>query len=274
MPGFQSRPAVVLLLPIALALLLVTCQRERRKDPLIDGFLSKEKYSFQQVSWYRMIEVWDTDGLPQVPTATLNGEQLEILDWTETHAIYEDTLHPFAVDTTVDLAVGHYWGNARGRVNMPADFGVLQPDTATCLPEDSALTVVWSRSRGAGWYQLFVYLDHDYVDTLGRFVFFQFGIDTTVYDTFLRIGPERFYPPNVGHVVRGFGEVVVTAGDGPLTVQGAFGNITGRGYGYYRATNQPREIDFAIVNPRTGDRPRPGFERRNRARARHARGAE
>lgn len=231
---------------VLLLVLGIGCGRQRSKQPLIDGFLFREAYIGYPVSYDRWIEVYDEDGLPQIPTAKYNGQQLEMVHWNPFHTIYEDTFR-FRRDTVYELRVEHYWGTATTRVNMPADFRITCPDSNYVYNRDSVLTINWQRSRGASWYWVVVYLGYYYQDTSGRTRLYQDVKDTILTETTCVFAANRFFPPTVREVIQGEGAVVMWAADGPQTVQGALGNVQGAGYGYVSAANQPEEVYFAIA---------------------------
>jgi hypothetical protein len=233
---------------LAFALLVLTglsCPRQRKKDPLVDGFLFKEMISPTDGSYERWIEVYDQELLPQIPTATLNGKQLELTDWSEIHALYEDTFD-FKSDTIYRLDVKHYWGEAWGVVHMPADFRMTRPDTNYVYNRDSILTVAWRSARGTTWYWLGVFVGYNFTDTLGATGYYEFGLDTVVLDTVCVFERNRFLPPNVRVVQNGWGAALTWACDGPQTEQGVEGNVHGHGFGYYGAANQCWEVDFYL----------------------------
>jgi hypothetical protein len=233
---------------LAAALFAAGCGRQRQKQPLIDGFLFKELIDGFG-SYDRWIEVWDTDGLPQIPTATLNGRQLELIGFNLRHTIYEDTLE-FKTDTSYQMDVGHYWGSARARIAMPADFLMTRPESGFVLLPDSGLAVVWQKSRGASWYWLNFYLQYVYTDSLGETLGFGLQQDTFLYgDTVCAYEPARLFPGDVRQILWGEGDAAMWAADGPQTVQGAENNIEGDGYGYYSSANQPLDAYFVVGNP-------------------------
>ena len=265
------------LLGVLVLLIGGRCGRVRTKEPLIDGFLFKEAFVGYPVGYDRWIEVWDNDGLPQIPTATYNGQQLEMISWNPNHTIYEDTL-PFRTDTTCDLVVDHYWGTAQARVNLPGDFRVLHPDSSYVYHRDSALAVTWQQSRGASGYDLFVWMGCFYLapaDTFGHdTLFFQTAVEGTLGDTTHVFDPGSFLPASVGRIIYGEGQVVVQSYDGPQTVEGASSNVTGHGYGIVSAANQAYETYFLLGTGPALPLQRPNLSARGKAefvsRLRHA----
>jgi len=246
--GRVTAPVRILCLLVSgLLLLTLSCPRTRQKEPLVDGFLFKE-VQFGGTSYDRWVEVYDTDGIPQIPIAKLNGKSLDMVSWNPIHAIYEQT-DAFKTDTTYDLTVDHYWGRAHARITMPADFRVTRPDTLYVYNRDSLLIATWQRSRGATWYWLNLYLDYDFLDTVGDYDYYEFDQDTVVYDTFCVYERNRFFPWYVRTILEGEAEFLNWACDGPQEAPGALGNIQGDGYGYVMSANQPREAHFIVVSP-------------------------
>jgi hypothetical protein len=225
------------------------CGRTRTKEPLVDGYLFKEAFVGYPVAYDRWVEVWDNDGLPQIPTATYNGQQPEMISWNPNHTIYEDSF-PFKDDTAYELVVEHYWGRAGVRINMPADFRIIRPDSSYRYDRDSTLTVTWHKSRGAIGYDVFVWVGYFYFDVSDTFrqnsLSYQVAYETTLADTSLTFASARFFPDFVGFLQYGEGQVVAQSYDGPLTEAGAVGNVEGHGYGIVGAANQPHEAYFLV----------------------------
>jgi hypothetical protein len=228
-------------------LLGLSCPRPIRKEPIVDGFLFKE-VQYGGTSYDRWVEVFDYDGIPQIPIVRLNDRQLDLVSWNPIHAMYEQT-DAFKTDTPYALEVEHYWGKAHSRINMPADFRMTWPDTTYTYGRDSLLVARWQRSPGATWYWLNLYLSYDYLDTVGDYDYYEFDKDTVVYDTFCVYERNRFFPWYVRSIVEGEAEFVNWAMDGPQEAPGAVGNVEGSGYGYFMAANQPREAYFIVVSP-------------------------
>jgi hypothetical protein len=247
-PVFAAKTVASLFsLVLGLALLLF-CSREPRKEPAIDGLLLKMVYPTRIVSYDRVIEIQDDDALPQIPKVTLNDKPLPMVSWNPIDAAYEDT-QPFPTDTSYELMVTHYWGEASSKINMPADFAMTRPESTYVLNRDSALTVTWRSSRGATWYWLNLFLDYDYVDTLYEWDYYEFDRDTIVFDTTCVYVRNCFFPWYVRAVLEGEGEAVVWACDGPPVQPGVTSNLQGHGFGYYMSVNQPREAYFIVVTP-------------------------
>ena len=236
------------ILPVILMLSGLTCTRARREEPLVDGYLLKQIYPTGIVSWDRYFEVFDYDFLPQIPTVRLNGMQPEMINFNAIDAAYDDTF-PFRVDTTEDLQVKHYWGTASARIHMPGDFTMTGPDSNYVYNRDSLLRITWHKSSGATSYDLNLYLDYEFVDWNNEWDSYEFDRVTIVYDTFCEYVRNQFFPSHVQRILDGEAEAVVYATDGPEVIPGATGNIQGDGFGYYSASNQPREAYFVIVEP-------------------------
>jgi hypothetical protein len=248
---------------LALILAGLTCARERRKEPMINGFLFKQVYPTCIVEHDRWVQIDDDDALPEIPKVTLNGQRLPMTGWNPIQALYQD-LSPFKTDTTYDLKIEHYWGEATSRVTMPADSRMTWPESSYVLNRDSLLEIKWLKSRGATWYWLNLFINYDYNDTLGEWDSYEFDRDTILYDTVCVYERNRFFPWYVREILEGEAEAVVWACDGPVPEPGATGNVMGHGFGFINSANQPREAWFVVVQPPVSrlDRTEPSRHRR------------
>lgn len=216
---------------------------------MIDGYLTKYVPYAGDTIWDRYIEVFDIDGLPMIPLVKLNGEEIEIDDYDYIGCTYNDTIH-FLTAKEYELTVDHYYGRAHAKIWMPGEFEMIGPDSSYILKRDSVLSVTWQKSDEARWYWFSIYLEYEYEDTSGEWDDYEFYHDTIVYDTFVQYARNNFFPDYVKMVIEGEAEAGAWAMDGPNRwVPGTKGNIRGKGFGYFSASYQPRELDFYVGAP-------------------------
>lgn len=218
---------------------------------MIDGYLTKLVYYSGDTIWDRYFEVFDDDGMPMIPVVKLNGEEVELYNYSSAIRLltYWDTIH-FSTGQKYELTVDHYQGQAHANIWMPGEFSMIGPDSNYILKRDSALLVTWHKSEKASRYYFYIYMDYEFIDTTGEEDDIDFFHDTIVYDTFIRYEPNRFIPDYVEMIVGGDVEAGVWAINGPIRwEQGTKGNIRGQGYGYFSATYQPKELDFYVGAP-------------------------
>lgn len=250
---------------VGLIVLVLTCARERVKEPIVYGFLFKQLYYTYVLGYERSLEIYDVDGLPQVPTALLNGWEMPLIGFNPQDVVYDDTV-AFPVDTVEDLKVSHYYGQAHSRIMMPGDFEVTVPQSWYVFGRHMPLPVNWRKSEGATWYWVDLYLEYEFNDSNGEWDLYEFDRDTFVSDTFCVYDSTRFFPGYVAQVLDGDGAVVIWASDGPKEDPGAMGNVEGDGIGYFSSANQAREADFIVVSPPATQMDRTALIKRSKAR--------
>ncbi|MEO0074406.1 MAG: hypothetical protein ABIK43_07120 [candidate division WOR-3 bacterium] len=217
-------------------------------EPMINAFLIRTQYYDYSVDYSRYVEVFDNHGLRMVPLVTLNRETLAPFYYNPLQYRYGDE-KPFPVRAAYNLNVRHYWGEAFSRVVMPGNFRIELPPEGYVLDLDSSLLTLWQKSAAAQWYWVELYVEYDFLDSLGRWDDHLFELETLVVDTSLFIPRRRLFPWYVADVIEGDAAVVVWSGNGPAVEPGDFSNIRGIGYGFFNATNEPREKYFYVGAP-------------------------
>lgn len=216
------------------------------KEPTIWGFLVRaQDYDSTDV------QVIDYDGLRMVPTVFLNDRQVQAYSYLPSEYEYGDdsVLRP---SQKYELNVKHYWGTGFCHVVMPGDFDITRPTNGYLLRKDSTLVGTWSKSQGAEWYWLSIYVDYSYYDTTGDTMDeyeYEFELDTLVTDTSIWIPPDRLFPPVVGQLINGDGSVRTWSGYGPPLEPGDLGNVRGNAVGFVNAWNEPPEREFYVGAP-------------------------
>jgi hypothetical protein len=258
---------------LLLLLFFLTCRQQdpNYSEPMINGYLYRGEYYDYSVEYERYVEVSDPKGLRMVPVVKLNNQELPVYYYTWTSYRYGGN-DSFAVNYDYELDVTHYFGRAGARVRMPGNFTVLTPAENYILDLDSTLCIRWTTSAGAGWYWVEIFIDYDYQDTLGQWDDWSVRLDTMLTDTVLVIPPERIFPGFVEDVLEGDACAMVWSGNGPAIEPGDRGNVTGAGFGFFNAINEPREKYFyvgaPIVNRRVPDSRTASMQLKNRLRAR------
>lgn len=215
---------------------------------MINGYLYRGEYYDYSLEYQRFVQVIDNRGLRMVPVVSLNDETLDVFYYSWTEYRYEDTLE-FAVNFPYRLRVEHYWGKASARVTMPGNFSIISPPEGYILDLDSTLCICWQPSAGAEWYQVDLEIDYEYRDSTGGEDDYTLTLDTVIKDTFLVIPRGKIFPANVMDVIEGDGSAMVIGGCGPAIEPGDKGNISGAGFGFFNALNEPREKYFYVGAP-------------------------
>ncbi len=224
------------------------CRNPNYSEPMINGYLYRGEYYDYSVEYERFVQVIDNRGLRMVPVVRINDETLDVFYYSWTEYRYGDTLE-FAVNFPYRLLVEHYWGKASAKVMMPGNFSIIRPPDGYILDLDSTLYISWHSSVGAEWYQVELVLDYEYRDSTGGEDDYTFTLDTVINDTFLIVPKERIFSNNVVDVIEGDGSVMVMSGCGPAIEPGDRGNVSGAGFGFFNALNEPREKYFYVGAP-------------------------
>jgi hypothetical protein len=253
--GTRRWALLLILFPLCLALFLAcddggdrTGLNPNYKEPMVWGFLSKD-FTLGELTYDKEIDVIDYDGLRMAPIVLLNGGRVSLLGYSPFEYDYGDT---FVIPTyqKYEVEVRHYWGTGFCHVVMPGDFNLTSPpDRNYILGKESTLVSTWRASRAAQWYWLSIFAWYDYYDTTGSWDYYEFSLDTLVYDTSIAVPPERIFPPFVGEVIEGDASVTVQAAYGPANEPGDIGNVRGNAVGFVNAVNVPPERYFYVGAP-------------------------
>jgi len=236
-------------MPYALSLmLLLACERPGSQNLLVLGFIYHITYPDNTSGFYQIYLAYDVDGLPQVPVVKVNDRPIEMTDFTPQQGQYE-SWDAFPIDTTFDIKVQHYWGEAHSRVNMPGNTRLTQPNPGFVQGTGDPVTISWFKAPGASSYWLDLYVSYEYNDTLGEWDYWEQELDTIFSDTTITFPGSSMFPPFVSEVLTGEGEIILWPTDGPQLVPGDTGNVRGCGIGYVAAVNEPPEGWFPIVSP-------------------------
>jgi hypothetical protein len=248
--GRQSsgRRSAICYLLSAISILLLTCERPGSRDLLVQGFIYHIVSPDNSEGFYQIYLAYDVNGLPQVPAVKFNGRSIEMTDFTPQQGQYE-SWDQFKTDTTCDIKIQHYWGEAHSRVNMPGNTRLTQPGPGFVQGMNDPVTISWFKAPGASSYWADLYVSYEYNDTLGEWDYFELELDTIFSDTTVSYPGSSMFPPNVREVLSGEGEIILWPTDGPQLVPGDMGNVHGRGFGYLAAVNEPPEGWFPIVSP-------------------------
>jgi hypothetical protein len=242
-PGFRLVRLGLCLLP-----LLFACERPTTDELLIQGFVYHVVNPDYTTAFYQIYLAYDFDGLPQVPVVKVNDAPIEMTDFTLQQGQYE-SYNPFPLDTTFDMRIQHYWGEAHSRVNMPGNTWLTEPGPGFVQGLNDPVTITWRKAHGASSYWVDLYVSYEYNDTLGEWDYREQELDTIFSDTTITFPGFWMFPPEVREVLAGEGEIILWPTDGPQLMPGDMGNIKGHGQGYFAAVNEPPEGWFPIVTP-------------------------
>jgi hypothetical protein len=229
-------------------MLLLACERPHPVGPLIQGLAYHESFDDGSESYYQVYLVYDVDGLPQIPAVKANDIPIEMTYYQAQQGQYESEGY-FPLDTTIDLRISHYDGEAHCRVNMPGNTELTRPDSRFVLGKGDPVTITWHKAHGASTYYLDLYINYEYNDTMGEWDDMEMEPDTTITDTTFTFPGDWLFPPIVGEVLCGEGYIILWAQDGPPLLAGDMGNIKGHGFGFVASANEPPEGWFPIVQP-------------------------
>jgi hypothetical protein len=232
----------------AICLLLLACQRPHPVGSLIQGLAYRESFSDAADAFYQVFLVYDVDGLPRIPLVKVNDVPIEMTDFQPQQGQYE-SWDVFPVDTTMDVKIANYDGEAHCRVNMPGNTALTRPTPWFVLQKGQPVAIAWNKAHGASTYYLDLYINYEYNDTFGEWDDFENEWDTTITDTSFTFPASWVFPPIVGEVLDGEGYIILWAQDGPPLLAGDWGNIKGHGFGYFATAFEPPDGWFPIVTP-------------------------
>ena len=140
--SFTNRHSAWRVLRHALCLLplLLACQRPHPVGPLILGQSFWESYSGEPDDFYQWVLVYDVDGLARIPLVKVNDVPIDMTYYEPQQGQYE-SWNPFPVDTTLDVKIAGYDGEAHCRVNMPGSTQLTLPTPWFVLQKDQPVTI-------------------------------------------------------------------------------------------------------------------------------------
>jgi hypothetical protein len=228
--------------------LLLACQRSAPDGPLIQGLAYRESFVGEADCYYQVFLVYDIDGLPKIPLVKVNDAPIEMTYFEPQQGQYE-SWNQFPVDTTMDLKIADYEGEAHCRVNMPGSTVLTLPTPWFVLQKDQPVTIAWNKAHGASTYYLDLYVNYEYNDSFGEWDDFEGEWDTTVTDTSFTFPASWLFSPNVSEVLEGEIYIILWAQDGPPLLAGDMGNVKGHGLGYFASAFEPPDAWFPVVQP-------------------------
>ena len=156
----SGRPSAICYLLSAISIFLLTCERPGSQDLLVQGFIYHITYPDNTSGFYQMYLACDVDGLPQVPVVKVNDNPIEMTDFQPQQGQYE-SWDVFPVDTTFDIKIQHYWGEAHSRVNMPGNTRLTEPNLGFVQGMGDPVTISWLKARGASSYWVDLYISYE-----------------------------------------------------------------------------------------------------------------
>jgi hypothetical protein len=232
----------------AACLFLLGCERPHPVAPLIQGLAYRESFVGQPDYYYQVFLVYDIDGLAKIPLVKVNDVPIKMTDYQAQQGQYENW-DPFPVDTTLDLRVADYDGEAHCRINMSGTTRLTLPTPWFVLQKDQPVTIAWNKAHGASTYYLDLYVDYEFNDTTGEWDEFEGEWDTTITDTTYTFPASLIFSPDVNEVLDGEGYIILWAQDGPPLLAGDAGNVKGHGLGFFASAYEPPDGWFPIVTP-------------------------
>jgi len=183
----------------------------------------------------------EVDGTRLVPVVAINNDTLD-LDGFSGQGEYmwasqwSDAKVKVAADAKYQLNVYQSDGTATSdKLALPAALTITSPADTSRLARGSALTVSWSGGSGVDRFEVFVYIDYEYLNSNGYYDYFY--LDTTIRvggsTTSITIPAATIFPPDVDTVEYGSGQISVSAEAGPDIGHTSSGNIHGNGLGYF-----------------------------------------
>ncbi|MCK4352990.1 hypothetical protein KAW65_06235 [candidate division WOR-3 bacterium] len=229
-----------------------------QKPYVIGGLYKGIGYPYPPVEYsYAYVEVYHTSSIPVV---TINGDTLPLEHyyyggdmWRCSYGWYtywrDDTISLFG-DSTYVLEVIHSEGVAQAEVKMPGEFEVIEPDTSDTLHRGEDLNIIWTTSKGAEWYKIYLSIHYSYIDTSGEYEYFckYFEPLLQATDTTYFVSGSELFPADIDSVRYGDGYLYIYAGSGDAIEPGATGNITGDGAGFFWGKYKTEKVYFEIEN--------------------------
>ncbi|MEO0102324.1 MAG: hypothetical protein ABIK81_01315 [candidate division WOR-3 bacterium] len=198
--------------------------------------------------YYKEVYIYSKNGFPKVPIVEINDTTLPIYDCHYNWYRFIE-FRRLNIDCQYKLKVTHPNGKSFGEVYLPGPYEILTPESTYILNRDSTLKIFWQKAKGAKWYWLDLTIEYDYEDTLGEWDYYEFWMDTILFDTFCLYEANRFIPSQIDTIFEGEGVINIWAMDGPPILPGSSGNIKGEGYGFFHSAYQPGERYFFVGAP-------------------------
>lgn len=194
---------------------------------------------------------------PVNPGVEVNGIAIPFQGFQYGSYTFEDWNFPISPGDTAGLVVtytkvGGGPGTAQGSAVLPGQFAIASHDTSILvnIAHGTGLTVMWTSSGGADAYMVDLYLDYDYIDTLGFSKSFYCDIDTFVTNTFIVFGPSELFPNEgeINFITSSWGYFDVSAITGPYQ-EGMDGNVTGDGVGLFYGYQYGGGLNIGASSP-------------------------
>lgn len=194
-------------------------------------------YSPADSSYHSNSDVY-VSNFSEIPAVTINGRSEDQL-WRSASDLNFDYTETFDPGTKCDLVVNHKDETISGSVTVPSKFSILQPaDNDTLKSRNMELS--WEQSGSTDYYEVYIY--YTYTDLLG---YYQHN-DTLIQNIkTTSITVVNFLPP-ASEVNRwSWGEIYVTAVNGPEMESGVHSNLSGDTNGFLWASYAAKVIRFS-----------------------------
>lgn len=194
---------------------------------------------------------------PSIPSVTINGVACDLVNIEGDNFIFYNYDLPVTLGDSAHLSVNYTKsdggdGLAESDIIMPGPFAITAPDTSSTveIPLGSDLTVNWTPSQSADVYVFDFYLYCSYYDTLGEWSFHNYNLDSLLIDTTITIQAGDLFPNEVeiDSLIGGSASLYLYAQHGPWQ-EGALGNITGDGIGFFYGLTFGNYLSVDVVDP-------------------------
>lgn len=236
---------------LAFLICFIGCSKEEPTEPeeskfYVVGEVTREPDYYYPDTFYCDEDVSVTN-VEVVPSVKINDQELE-LDYYG-YGIEFDGDFSLVPDTEYKLVVTAGSKTATATVKLPGDFSITSPNPSYTLPKGSSLNASWGSASNAEFYDVYLYIEYDYDDTLGNYRYFYYSNDTIITETSITYGYGLLFPnlSEIDSITWGYGHIYIYALDGPALVPGTAGNVTGDGIGFFWAS-QERDVYFDVGN--------------------------
>lgn len=194
-----------------------------------------------------------------IPSVKVNSQQIPFNGWEDFRMVFYDNNIDISIGDTANLVVNYTnldgdSCTAQASTVLPGNFNIIShnPEETVYISQGDNLFISWNPSEGAEGYQVYFYLDYHYYDTEGNNEHYWFGYYKYVTGTSINFTAEQLFPEdlNIDYITYGWGDFDVGAVSINLA-EGAMGNVTGDGYGFFVGWANGDELDIEIAGTKS-----------------------